>query len=95
LQSFQARLDRRSAADKAKDPNGIKGGNTDFLALDAFNRRSLSPAAAAEKLERGSNAADPGKSRREEREQAKQKAENPLLAAVNEIKAQLATLTTA
>jgi hypothetical protein len=92
------RASRRSAADKGKDERrGGSGSNTDRLAqadLERRQSRPLSLAAAAEKLARGSNAADPGKSPRDEREQAKQKAENLLLAAVNEIKAQLATLTT-
>lgn len=97
--SAAARLVRRSAADKGKDERrGGTGSNTDRLALADLERRQsrpLSPAAAAAQLARGSSGADPGKSRREERAQAKEKAENPLLAAVNEIKAQLATLTTA
>lgn len=97
--SQAARASRRSASDQANDARrGGTGSNTDRLALADLERRQsrpLSPAAAAEKLARGSSGADPGKSRREERAQAKEKAENPLLAAVNEIKAQLTALTTA
>jgi tape measure domain-containing protein len=104
--SAAARLARRSAGAIAYDERKNRtGGLGDSLGkfgdlgarLGKFGGLAdrLSPDAAAAQLARGSSGADPGKSRREERKEAQKKAENPLLAAVNEIKAQLATLTTA
>jgi hypothetical protein len=90
--------DKLALADFNKRQSKSRGGNTERLAaadLARRNSRPLSPAAAAERLSRGSAGADPGKSRREEREQAKQKAENPLLSAVNEIKDKLESITSA
>jgi tape measure domain-containing protein len=97
--SAAARAGRRSAADVARDERrGGAGNNTDRLALADLERRRnrpLSPAAAAEQLARGKGAADPGKTRREERAEAKQKASDPLLAAVRGIEELLETSATA
>lgn len=98
--SAASRQSRRSAADVARDTRlGRTGENqADRLAQvdkDRRGSRPLSPAAAAERLARGGAAADPGKTRREERAEAKQNAADPLLAAVREIKTQFETLATA